>query len=165
MRIDVPEILCSAGVISADAKDMLVAAIAKSGGSADTVAIEEGFASEHQVLRSIGDYLEIPFKEDLDSFEIPMVYVEKVPLAFARSNNIVAFGQRGATFLLATSSPFNFRALDNAAAMLSADVEPVFAPSEVISSLISRGYQMQSSGLGAVLNEMDSDIIGISSKG
>ena len=163
MRIDVPEILCSAGVISAEAKDMLETAIAKNGGSPDTVAVEEGFASEHQVLKSIGDYLEIPFKENLENFEIPMIYVEKVPLAFARSNNIVAFGQRGATFLLATSSPFNFRALDSVAAMLSADVEPVFAPAVVISSLISRGYQMQSSGLGTVLNEMDSEFIGISS--
>ena len=155
MKIDVAQILYDHGVLSDEGLENLRALCAESLETADRLAVEEELASEASVLKALGDHLDIPFKESLKDQEVPMQFIERVPLSFARANTIVACGIRGGTFLLATSTPFSFRALDDVAAMLGADVEPLFAPGEEITSLVARGYQMQSSGLGAVMEEFD----------
>ena len=159
MRIDVAQILLERGIIGEDALEMLNTNSNGDTRTPDRIAIEEGFASEEQVLEALGETLEIPFCSNLGDYDVPLAFVQKVPLAFARSNVIVAFGMKGDTFLVATASPLDFRALDDVAAMLSADVEPAFSPSEGITALIAKGYQMQSSGLGQVMDEIDSSLI------
>ncbi|MDZ7814637.1 MAG: type II secretion system ATPase GspE [Planctomycetota bacterium] len=158
MSVDVPRILYSAGVIDEDTLNSLIQAASDNGDSPDRIAVEKGYATEEQVLSALGEYLEIPFEGDLSGYDVPMSFVEKVPLVFSRSNNIVSFNERGGTYYVATASPFNFRSLDDAAAMLGSDIEPVFAPAKEIEDLIARGYQMRSSGLGAVLDEIDGDL-------
>ncbi|MFA4986102.1 MAG: type II secretion system ATPase GspE [Candidatus Brocadiia bacterium] len=155
MRIEVAEILFKKGLIDETVKQRVKEETDSGGRSPDRILIEDGVLTEEQVLRSLGEALDIPFHPSLAQFEIPMAFVEKVPLAFARNNVIAAFDKRGGTYFVATGSPFDFRPLDETAAMLAADVEPVFALKEEIAGLIARGYQMQSSGLGDVMNEFD----------
>jgi len=159
MRIDVAEILRSRGLVDEEGYERLRSLSPSNGKTLDRLAVEEGIVGEEELLSAMGEVLDIPFRPSLENEEVPLAFIEKVPLQFAREHNIAAFGMRGDTFLVATSTPFGFRALDDAAAMLEADVEPVFAPSGQIEDLIARGYQMQSSGLGAVLEEIDSNLI------
>ncbi len=161
MRIDVAQILLDKRLINKDSFEQLQAYNGSNGKTVDKYAVEEGFVSEENILQAMGEALDIKYQASLEKFEVPLYFLERVPLSFARANNIAAFGQRGNTFLVATSSPLDFRAIDDVSAMLNADVEPVYAPSVEVANLVSRGYQMQSSGLGQVLDEIDSSILGI----
>lgn len=161
MRIDVAQILLYKGLINKDSFQQLQAYNGSNGKTIDKYAVEEGLVSEENILQAMGEALDIKYQPSLEKFEVPLYFLERVPLAFARANNIAAFGQRGNTFLVATCSPLDFRAIDDVSAMLNADIEPVYSPSVEVANLISRGYQMQSSGLGQVLDEIDSSLLGI----
>ena len=81
------------------------------------------------------------YVETLGSAVVPPSFVEKVPVQFARNYYLVGLDQANGAMRVATASPFDAYPMDDLAAMLGLELEPVLAPRTEITSLINKAYR------------------------
>ena len=66
---------------------------AESGQTLDKILVHKGYVTERDVLSLFGEALGIPFREALEGITVPVDFVNRVPVHFARNFNLVAVGQ------------------------------------------------------------------------
>ncbi|MHC4779941.1 MAG: type II secretion system ATPase GspE [Planctomycetota bacterium] len=136
------------------------AQIASSEGvSVDQVLVSRGLVPEERVLELLSKELFLPFFPDLTDFDVPEPFVDRVPVHFARSYNLVGVGAENGVMRVATSSPFNIHPMDELAHILDLEIEPVLSTKVEIAALISRGYQRKSDMVDEALEDLDEDEI------
>ncbi|HTE05138.1 MAG TPA: hypothetical protein VK824_03000, partial [Planctomycetota bacterium] len=135
------EMLTTEGGLSAeDVKDC--AALAQdSGQGLDRLLVSKGYLTEHQVLKILGRYLAYPFRQDLREADVPKTFVDRVPVHFARTFNLVGIDESNGTVQVATCAPFDLHPLDDVATMLGKEADVVLAPKAEITALINRAYK------------------------
>ena len=82
-----------------------------------------------------------------------------MPVHFARNYNLVGLGSANGSYLVATCAPFDIHPLDELAAMLRIQVEPVLAPQAEITSLINRAYKNRMDAVDEALDDLDDEEI------
>jgi general secretion pathway protein E len=107
----------------------------------DKVILSRGMLAEHDLLEALSQTLDLPYLETLGSAVVPPVFVERVPVQFARNYYLIAVGQENGTMRVATSQPFDAYPMDDLATMLELELEPVLAPRTEITSLINKAYR------------------------
>ncbi|MFT7464948.1 MAG: general secretion pathway protein E [Pseudohongiellaceae bacterium] len=125
--------------------------------SLDRLLVGKGFLKEAEMLRIVGSYLAYPFRQELRDVEIPELFVDKVPVHFARSFNLAGIEQTDGTVQVATCSPFDLHPLDDLATFMGAEIDIVLAPKAEITSLINRAYKTKADVVDAALGDMDDD--------
>ena len=125
--------------------------------SLDHLLVGKGFLKEAEMLRIVGSYLAYPFRQDLRDAEVPELFVEKVPVHFARSFNVAGLEHADGTIQVAICSPFDLHPLDDLATFMGAEVDIVLAPKAEITSLINRAYKSKSDVVDAAIGDMDDD--------
>lgn len=107
----------------------------------DKVLLSKGFLSEHDLLKTMADGLAMDYEEKLANIAVPDSFVNKVPVQFARNYYLVGLEQVNGTMRVATASPFDAYPMDDLAAMLGLELDPVLAPRTEITSLINKAYK------------------------
>lgn len=144
------------GMAPGDVKDC--AALAQdSNQSIDRLLVAKGHLQEQEMLKIMGQYLAYPFRPDLRDVEVPAPFVEKVPVHFARSFNLVGIEQVNGTVQVATCTPFDLHPIDDLATFMGSEVDLVLAPKAEITSLINRAYKTKSDMVDEALGDMDDD--------
>jgi general secretion pathway protein E len=144
------------GMAPDDVKDC--AALAQdSDQSIDRLLVAKGHLQEQQMLKIMGQYLTYPFRPDLRDVEVPSPFVDKVPVHFARSFNLVGIEQVNGTVQVATCTPFDLHPIDDLATFMGSEVDLILAPKAEITSLINRAYKTKSDMVDEALGGMDDD--------
>ena len=107
----------------------------------DKVLLSRGFVSEHDLLKAMAEGLGMAYEERLGHAAVPPVFVDKVPVQFARNYYLVGLEQVNGSMRVATASPFDAYPMDDLAAMLGMELDPVLAPRTEITSLINKAYK------------------------
>jgi general secretion pathway protein E len=107
----------------------------------DKVLLSRGLLTEHDLLKVMSQSLGMPYLETLGDAVVPPVFVEAVPVQFARNYYLVGLDQQNGAMRVATSSPFDAYPMDDLATMLGLELEPVLAPRTEITSLINKAYR------------------------
>ncbi len=107
----------------------------------DKVLLNKGFLSEHDLLKAMSEGLAIPYLETLGNTAVPPIFIEKVPVQFARNYYLIGLEQANGTMRVATASPFDAYPMDDLAAMLGMELEPVLAARTEITSCINKAYR------------------------
>ena len=107
----------------------------------DKVLLSKGLLTEHDLLKAMSQSLSMEYVETLGSAVVPPSFVEKVPVQFARNYYLVGLDQQNGAMRVATASPFDAYPMDDLAAMLGLELEPVLAPRTEITSLINKAYR------------------------
>ncbi|MDJ0974858.1 MAG: ATPase, T2SS/T4P/T4SS family [Planctomycetota bacterium] len=107
----------------------------------DKVLLSKGFLSEHDLLKAMSEGLAMEYEENLSKIQVPQAFVEKVPVQFARNYYLVGLEQANGTMKVATASPFDAYPMDDLAAMLDLELDPVLAPRTEITGLINKAYK------------------------
>ncbi len=107
----------------------------------DKVLLSKGVLTEHDLLRAMSHSLGMEYAETLNHAVVPPVFVERVPVQFARNYYLVGLAQTNGTMRVATASPFDAYPMDDLAAMLGMELEPVLAPRTEITGLINKAYR------------------------
>jgi len=123
----------------------------------DRVLTTSGYLTEKQMLAVFGECLSLPIIEKLVDFEVPKLYVDRVPVQFARQHNLVAVGEINGTVRVASCSPLETHAIDDVSAMLDKTVEPVLAPRAEITALINKAFQQKVDVVDEMLEKLDED--------
>jgi general secretion pathway protein E len=121
--------------------DQALEAERETGWPLDKVLLTKGFISEHDLLKAMSQGLAIPYSENLGHVAVPPLFIEKVPVQFARNYYLVGLEQVNGTMRVATASPFDAYPMDDLAAMLGLEIEPVLAPRTEITSCINKAYR------------------------
>ncbi|MDP6958040.1 MAG: GspE/PulE family protein, partial [Planctomycetota bacterium] len=123
----------------------------------DRVLLTSGYLTETQMLQVFGECLGLKVVDRLGEIQVPSVFVERVPVQFARHHNLVGIGEGSGTIQVASCSPLETHPIDDLSTMLDRIVEPVLATRAEITSLINRAYQAKSDVVDEMLDEMDED--------
>ncbi|MBN2291998.1 MAG: Flp pilus assembly complex ATPase component TadA [Pirellulales bacterium] len=131
--MDLAKIFLDAGLL--DEQQIELARQAEDQGKRlDEAAVQLGFITEEQSLRTIGDAVGLPFV-DLAESEIDLSLLEKFPPSAIYRECLFPFHQKNGTLVVATPDPFNLYPLDELSATLGITIVPVLATRMEIAKL------------------------------
>ncbi|MEM7311425.1 MAG: ATPase, T2SS/T4P/T4SS family, partial [Planctomycetota bacterium] len=137
---------------------------ATTGESLDRVVLQKDYLDEEKLLAAYANLLGYEFRDTLDGTKVPSAFVNRIPVQFSRNYNLVALEEVGSGVMrVATCSPLDPYAMDDLAAMLGTEVEPVLSPRTEITTLIARAYRHKADGVDEALADVaeDGDIAGL----
>ena len=130
---------------------------AATGDSLDKVILAKGLLDEAVVLQVFARHLGYEFKASLDGVPVPQSFVAKVPVQFARNYNLVAVDEVDGVVKVATCSPLEAHPMDDLAAMMGCEVDPVLSPRLEITTLLGRAYRHKADGVDEALADVAED--------
>jgi general secretion pathway protein E len=132
------------------------------GQTLDQILISKSFLAEPKALKFFADLLGLELKESLEGTVVPGRFIQNVPVQFARTHQLIAIGQQGARYQVATCRPLDVQPMDDLATMMGGEVEAVLSPRSEIANLINRAYRHKADGVDEALVEVEeTDIIGL----
>ena len=137
---------------------------ATTGESLDRVVLQKDYMSEEKLLAAYANLLGYEFRETLDGTKVPPTFVNRIPVQFSRNYNLVALEEAtDGVMRVATCTPLDPYAMDDLAALLGSEVEPVLSPRTEITTLIARAYRHKADGVDEALADVaeDGDIAGL----
>ncbi|NOT31576.1 MAG: Flp pilus assembly complex ATPase component TadA [Planctomycetes bacterium] len=138
-----------------------------SGEPLDKVILSKEYLEEGKLLQAYASHLGYAYLPRLDGFQVPALFVSRIPVQFTRNYNLIALNANDEGCLrVATCSPVDPQPMDDLAALLGAEIEPVLAPRSEITTLIARAYRHKADGVDEALADVaeDGDIQGLASK-
>ena len=130
---------------------------AATGDSMDKVLLAKGLLDEPAVLRVYAKHLGYEFRASLDGIAVPQSFVAKVPVQFARNYNLVAVAETDGVVQVASCAPLKAHPMDDLAAMMGCEVDPVLAPRLEITTLLGRAYRHKADGVDEALADVAED--------
>ncbi len=129
-----------------------------SGDSLDQVVLQKDYLDETTLLQIYAKHLGFEFRKSLEGTRVPVEFVDRVPVQFARNYNIVALDTSpDGVVKVATCRPLDPHPMDDLAAMIGSEVDAVLAPRLEITSLIARAYRHKADGVDEALDAVSED--------
>ena len=122
----------------------------------DQVAVELGFISEEDALRTLAEQLELEFI-DLSETEVDLSLLDDFPPKLIHRHAIFPIRLADAVLVVATSDPFDLYALDEVSAATNRRVEPALATSDEIAKLIKAHLGMGSETIDGLLAQRQAE--------
>ena len=137
------------------------------GESLDRVIISKDYLEESKLLNAYARHLGYEFMETLEGTKVPATFVNRIPVQFTRNYNLIALSDDGEDLVrVATCSPLDPQPMDDLSTMIHAEIEPVLAPRDEITTLIARAYRHKADGVDEALADVaeDGDIQGLANE-
>jgi len=128
-----------------------------SGQGLDRLLVNKGYLTEAAMLKLLGRHLAFPYRQDLRDVDVPRLFVDRVPVHFARSFNLVGVEEVNGTVQVATCAPYELHPIDDLATMLGKEVDVVLAPKAEITSLINRAYKTKADVVDEAISNLEDD--------
>ena len=140
MSIRIGELALEAGVVTAAQLHQAREAQRRSGRRLGAVLVELGYVSEPQVTDLVAKQYGLPAVHDLDTREVPLEVLGRVPREHCQSHCVLPLTRQGATLQLAMADPTNVFAVDPVQFRTGLKVQPVVAAESAIARAIARLY-------------------------
>ncbi|MBP8299647.1 MAG: Flp pilus assembly complex ATPase component TadA [Planctomycetes bacterium] len=128
----------------------------------DQILIGKNLLPEPKCMQFFADFLGLEFRPSLEGVSVPSVFIQNVPVQFARTHGLVAIEDTGTLLRVATNRPLDVQPMDDLATMLSREVEAVLATRGELANLINRAYRHKADGVDEALQDVkDTDIVSI----
>jgi general secretion pathway protein E len=165
MAVTLPELLKRVGGLDQDRIEDCLRLQRDTGQSLDKILLQKGYIDEPRMLKLFSEYLGYEYRPELRIETVPHEFLRKVPVQFARSYNLCAVDRANGTMKVATCAPMDVHPMDDLAAMVGCDVEPVLAPRAEITTLINRSYKHQGDLVDEALDHLEEeDIVSLSAE-
>jgi general secretion pathway protein E len=134
----------------------------ETGQQLDQILVGKNLLPESKCLQFFGDFLGLEFRQSLEGISVPGLFIQNVPVQFARTHGLVAVEDKGSVLRVATHRPLDVQPMDDLATMLGREVEAVLAAKSEIANLINRAYRHKADGVDEALQDVkDTDIVSI----
>ena len=128
------------------------------GESLDRVLLQKEYMDEITVLQVYAKHLGFEFRKSLEGTRVPEDFVNNVPVHFARNYNLIALELNDDGILkVATCAPLEPHPMDDLAALIGREIDPVLAPRLEITTLIARAYRHKADGVDQALADVAED--------
>ncbi len=138
-----------------------------SGQTLDRVLLGKGLVPEEPLLQLLADFFGYEYLPSLAGRSAPPEFIQKVPVQFARSQHLAGIEMRPdrGVMVVATCTPLDVQPMDDLAAILGCDVEPVVASRGEIAAFINRAYRHKADGVDEALEGIEEeDILGLTAQ-
>jgi general secretion pathway protein E len=150
------------GLTAGDKLDEWMALARQTGQTLDRVLTTSGFLTERQMLATFGRCLALPVRDRLAGDAVPALFIQRVPVQFARHHTLIGVREADGTMTVATCAPLDVQPMDELASMLDRIVVPVLAPRAEITALLNKAYQQKIDVVDEMLEDLDeSELSGI----
>ena len=120
---------------------------------------------ENSMLRAFGRDLDMDVRESLEGIRVPIVFVDHVPLSFARAHTMIAIEEIDGELLVACANPLDIHPQDDLITLLPSRVRFVLAPRVEITELVNRAFRHKADGVDEALEDLsDADIAGLAAE-
>jgi len=154
----ITEILSTQPDISQEQIEEAIRLQSENGGRLTDNIVSLGYMQEAEVLRIIGDKLNIPFRNSITDEDIDPDFISKVPLNYLKNNLIIPLRKENGSLLVALADPFDLQALNDISLLLDEETSPVICSKEEISDAINRYYRHESTNAEQMIKDMDEDV-------
>lgn len=155
MRERIRSLLVDRKLLTPERVDECFAESDRTGETVDKVFLQKGYLTEIDALRVFGEVFGMEVAERLSSVTVPAGFVDKVPVQFARSYNLVALSLADGRMRVATCQPFETNSIDDLSTMLAVEPEPVLAPRVEITNLINKAYKQKADVVEEALDNLE----------
>ncbi len=107
--------------------------------------VEMGALEPQRLARALAQQYRLPFQAHIDEHTLDSSLILKVPINYAKKNNLLPLGSDGNGITVAIADPANFEPLDDLRLLFGKPIQPVVAPLEVINEAINRAYDQATS--------------------
>jgi general secretion pathway protein E len=134
----------------------------ETGQQLDQILITKNFLSEAKCLQFFADLLGLEFRQSLEGVGVPAVFIQQIPVQFARTHGLIAIEDTGVLLRVATHRPLEVQPMDDLATLLGREIEAVLATRSEVANLINRAYRHKADGVDEALQDVkDTDIVSI----
>src|SRR3989338_1866990 len=113
------------------------------------------FLRTEDILKALSFQLGFPYESRIDVEGVDTALVEKLPINYAKDNEILPLKKEGKSIVVAMADPTNFYALDDLRLLFNSDVKPVIAGSYEIVNAINAVYNRTTDKGEQVMSELD----------
>lgn len=115
------------------------------------------FLRNEDILKAISIQLGIPYLSVLRTDEVPLDLVRKVPINFAKRNELLPFKKEGDELQVAIADPININALDDLRILMGLSIRPIIASSGQIVEAINDLYNRNTETERAVMDDLSEE--------
>lgn len=145
------EILLKRGLLNE--RQLEVCRVGGDGARLIDAAVANGFASEEDALRAVGEELGVECV-DLSETEIDLSLLSSFPQKLIHRESIFPLARSNGSIIVATSDPFDLYPLDEVSAATGLAVSPVLAPRDEIGRLIKRHLGVGSETVDGLMQQV-----------
>jgi len=127
------------------------------GGRIGGILVRLKFVQMEQILESLAIQLSIPFLPEIRSSEINSELASRVPLGFAKKNELLPLKAENGKVWVVTSNPLNLFALDDIRLLLHSPIQVLVAPGKVILDRIHEVYDRPSDTAEQVVEDLSGE--------
>ena len=115
------------------------------------------FLRSEDILKAISIQLGIPYVSVLKTEGVPLDLVRKVPINFAKKNELLPVKKEADELQVAISDPININALDDLRVLMGLSIRPIIASSAQIMEAINDLYNRNTDSEQAVMEDLSED--------
>ena len=154
----ITEILSTRPDISQEQIEEVIRLQSENGGRLTDNIVSLGHMPEADVLRIIGEKLNIPFRISIKDEDVDPDFLSKVPLNYLKNNFIFPLRKENGALLVALSDPFDLQILNDISLLLEEETNPVICTRDEITDAINRYYRHESTNAEQMIKDMDEDV-------
>lgn len=118
------------------------------GGRLGDILLRKKYVLPHEIMRALCAQINLPFIEDLKPNEIDPKLVDRIPINYARTREVLPISRDETHVTVAVSDPFNLESLEDVRIIFgNLDVRTVVCTSNRLQDAINRVYERNTSNL------------------
>lgn len=118
------------------------------GGRIGDILLRKKYVLPHEIMRALCHQIDLPFVEDLKPNEIDPKVVDKLPINYARTREILPIEKSDGHLTVAVSDPFNLESLEDIRVLFgSTQIRTVVTTSARLQDAINRVYERNTSNM------------------
>jgi general secretion pathway protein E len=119
--------------------------------------IQLRYLRAEDILKAISIQLGIPYLSQVKIDDIPMDLLKKIPINFAKKNELIPLKKEGDGVEIAIADPINISALDDLRILLNTPIRPIIAASNHILDAINDIYNRNTETDRAVMDDLSEE--------
>ncbi|MBI1821536.1 MAG: type II secretion system ATPase GspE [Nitrospirae bacterium] len=118
-----------------------------------------GYLTEEGESESLAVEWGLPFLASISENEIEKEWITRVPIGFAKKNEVIPIKKEGERVKVATARPLNLNALDDLRILFGREIAVSIAPSHLILALINQVYERSQDSADKVMEGIEGHLI------
>jgi general secretion pathway protein E len=128
------------------------------GGRLGDILLRKKYVLPHEIMRALCHQIDLPYVEDLKANEIDPKLVDKIPINYARTREVLPIEQTATHLTVAVSDPFNLESLEDLRILFNCtNVRTVVTTSNRLQDAINRVYERNTSNMIQDINNEEDE--------
>lgn len=128
------------------------------GGRLGDILLRKKYVLPHEIMRALCAQIDLPYVEDLKANEIDPKLVDKIPINYARTREVLPIERTDTHLTVAMSDPFNLESIEDIRILFGCpNIRTVVSSSNRLQDAINRVYERNTSNMIQDIENEDED--------